>query len=80
LQLWHFKGGLQCYKKEQVRCYESKIVILLALYLGAIVYCPEECNPDEQECIVLYNGIDHYNSTVIQGDRNAPKVGNGNGA
>ena len=64
-----------------MRCYEFKIVIRLALYLGAIVYCPAgECNPDEQECIVLYNGIDHYNSTVIQGDRNAPKVGHGNGA
>ena len=45
------------------------------------MYCPaEECNPDKQECIVLYNGIDQYYSTVIQGDKDAPKVGYGNGA
>ena len=30
------------------------------------MYCPdEECGPDEQECIVIYNGSDHYNSTAI---------------
>ena len=49
------------------------------------MYCPdEECGPDEQECIVIYNGSDHYNSTAInatlQGDRNESEVEYDSGA
>lgn len=52
---------------------------------GATVYCPdEECGPHEQECIVIYNGSDHYNSTAtsasLQDCLNGPELEYDSGA
>ena len=47
-------------------------------------YPDEECGPDEQECIIIYNYSDHYNSTAIgttlQVDRNESEAEYDSGA